>query len=73
MLPPKEDKKFFDLQNKRALYDKQPLQKSVEKFAKFPIATNYEKGQPRLLVVSTDVTEDKAVTFDSYEKGKISK
>ena len=70
ILPPKEDEKFFDSQNKRPLYNKQPLQKSLEKFAKFPIATNYEKGQPRLLVVATDVAEGKAVTFDSYEKGK---
>ena len=70
ILPPKEDEKFFDSQNKRTLYDKHPLQKSLEKFAKFPIATNYEKGQPRLLVVGTDVAEGKAVTFDSYEKDK---
>ena len=70
ILPPREDEKFFDNQNKKPLYDKQPLQKSLEKFAKFPIATSYEKGEPRLLVVSTDVAEGKAVTFDSYEKGK---
>ncbi len=70
ILPPKEDKKFFDQQNKRLIYDKQPLQKSLEKFAKFPIATNYEKGQPRLLVISTDVAEGKAIIFDSYEKDK---
>src|SRR5919109_2813362 len=70
ILPPKEDEKFFDQENKRMLYNKQPLQKSIEKFVKFPIATNYEKGQPRLLVVATDVAEGKAVTFDSYEKGK---
>lgn len=70
ILPPREDEKFFDNQNKRPLYDKQPLQKSLEKFAKFPIATNYEKGQPRLLIVSTDVLEGKAITFDSYEKCK---
>ena len=53
ILPPKEDEKFFDQQNKRMLYNKQPLQKSIEKFVKFPIATNYDKGEPRLLVVST--------------------
>src|SRR5918994_1859255 len=46
-LPPKEDEKFFDQENKRILYNKQPLQKSIEKFVKFPIATNYEKGEPR--------------------------
>jgi predicted acylesterase/phospholipase RssA len=70
ILPPKEDEKFFDPQNKRMLYNKQPLQNSIEKFAKFPIATNYDKGEPRLLVVSTDVAEGITVTFDSYEKGK---
>jgi predicted acylesterase/phospholipase RssA len=67
-LPPKEDEKFFDQENKRVLYNKQPLQKSIEKFVKFPIATNYEKGEPRLLVVSTDVAEGIPVTFDSYQK-----
>src|SRR5215207_8099293 len=69
-LPPREDEKFFDQENKRILYNKQPLQKSIEKFVKFPIATNYDKGEPRLLVVSTDVAEGTTVTFDSYEKGK---
>lgn len=70
ILPPKEDEKFFDQQNKRILYNKQPLQKSIEKFVKFPIATTYEKGEPRLLIVSVDATEGATVTFDSYEKGK---
>ena len=69
-LPPKEDEKFFDQENKRVLYNKQPLQKSIEKYVKFPIATNYEKGEPRLLVVSVDATEGTPVTFDSYKKGK---
>jgi NTE family protein len=68
ILPPKEDEKFFDSQNKKPLYNKQPLQKSLEKFANFPIATSYDKGQPRLVVVATDVAEGKAVTFDSYVK-----
>jgi NTE family protein len=67
-LPPREDEKFFDQQNKRVLYNKQPLQKSIEKFVKFPIATSYEKGEPRLLVVSTDAAKGIPVTFDSYEK-----
>ena len=70
ILPPKEDEKFFDQQNKRILYNKQPLQKSIEKFVKFPIATTYEEGEPRLLIVSVDATEGATVTFDSYEKGK---
>src|SRR5215204_1336792 len=66
----KEDEKFFDQENKRVLYNKQPLQKSIEKFVKFPIATNYEKGEPRLLIVSVDATEGTPIAFDSYEKGK---
>ncbi len=70
ILPPKEDEKFFDQENKRMLYNKQPLQKSIEKFVKFPIATNYDKGEARLLVVSTDVVQGTAVVFDSYEKDK---
>jgi NTE family protein len=70
ILPPKEDEKFFDQQNKRILYNKQPLQKSIEKFVKLPIATTYEEGEPRLLIVSVDATEGATVTFDSYEKGK---
>jgi hypothetical protein len=70
ILLPKEDEKFFDQQNKRILYNKQPLQKSIEKFVKFPIATTCEEGEPRLLIVSVDATEGATVTFDSYEKGK---
>src|ERR687898_339413 len=70
ILPPREDEKFFDQENKRVLYNKQPLQKSIEKFVKFPIATNYEKGEPRLLIVSVDATEGTPIAFDSYEKGK---
>jgi NTE family protein len=69
-LPPREDAKFFDQENKRVLYDKRPLQKSIEKFVKFPIATSYEKGEPRLLVISIDASEGIPVTFDSYEKGR---
>jgi|RhiMetdeSRZDD1v2_1073273.scaffolds.fasta_scaffold11445_9 NTE family protein len=67
-LPPREDGKFFDQDNKKILYNKQPLQRSIEKFVKFPLATNYEKGEPRLLVVSTDAAEGIPVTFDSYGK-----
>ncbi|HEX2405865.1 MAG TPA: patatin-like phospholipase family protein, partial [Nitrososphaeraceae archaeon] len=70
ILPPKVDEKFFDQANKRSLYSKQPLQKSIEKFVKFPLATDYKNGEPRLLVVSTDVAAGIPVTFDSYEKGK---
>ena len=51
--PPKEDKKFCDSQSEWLAYSNEPLRKSIEMFAKFPIATSFEKGEPRLLVVST--------------------
>jgi NTE family protein len=70
-LPPREDEKFFDHENKRILYDKQPLQKSIEMFVKFPIATSYRLREPRLLVISVDATEGIPVTFDSYEGIKV--
>jgi NTE family protein len=66
--PPKEDKRFCDSQNQWLVYDNQPLRKSIEKFAKFPIATSFERGEPRLLVISVDAAEGTTVTFDSYEK-----
>ena len=65
--PPKQDDKFCDSQNQWLIYDNQPLRKSIEKFAKFPIATSLDEGQPRLLVVSVDVAEGTTVTFDSDE------
>jgi NTE family protein len=65
--PPKQDNRYFDSQNLWQLYDNQPLRKSVEKFAKFPIATSFDKGEPRLLVISVDASEGTTVTFDSYE------
>ncbi|MGB8937255.1 MAG: hypothetical protein WCC17_19365 [Candidatus Nitrosopolaris sp.] len=40
----------------------------MEKFAKFPISTNFENNEPRLLLVAADVQEGVPVVFDSYEK-----
>jgi NTE family protein len=65
--PPKEDNRFYDPQNQWFLFDNQPLRDSTEKFAKFPIATSFERGEPRLLVISVDASEGTTVTFDSYE------
>jgi NTE family protein len=62
--------KFMDVSNTWFRYDKNPLKRSIEQFAKFPIATNYEENQkqPRLLLVSVDVQDGTTVTFDSYPK-----
>ena len=49
--PPKEDKRFYDSQNKWLIYNNDPLRKSIERFARLPIATSFERGEPRLLVV----------------------
>jgi predicted acylesterase/phospholipase RssA len=62
------DKTFLDPSNMWYLYSNEPLRQSLEKFAKFPIATSYEKDEPRLLLVAVDVQEGSTVVFDSYEK-----
>ena len=65
---PESDMKFFDPLNSWFKYDNQPLKKSLEKFAKFPIATSSEINQPRLLLVTVDVMASLPVVFDSYVK-----
>ena len=65
--PPKQDNRYYDPQNLWQVYDNQPLRKSIEKFAKFPIATSFDKGEPRLLVISVDAAEGTTLTFDIYE------
>jgi NTE family protein len=42
------------------------LRRTLEKFTSFPIKTNKDKGEPRLLLVTVDVDTGDAVTFDSY-------
>ena len=60
--------KFLDYTNTWYRFSNKPLKKALEKFAKFPIATRHEDNQPRLLLVSVDVADGVAVTFDSYPK-----
>ena len=62
------DGTFLDPSNMWYLYSNEPLKQSLEKYAKFPIATSYEKKEPRLLLVAVDVQEGSTVVFDSYEK-----
>ena len=63
------DKKFLDLYgNTWYRFSNEPLKRSLEKFAKFPIATSHEDNQPRLILVSVDVADGLPVTFDSYPK-----
>lgn len=71
-LSPQLDAKFFDPQNIWYRFDSGPLKRSLERFAKFPIATTFDEKdsltQPRLILVTVDVAEGATVVFDSYEK-----
>ena len=68
--PPKPsyDNKFYNSQNTWYRYSNEPLKRSLERFAKFPIATTQEEDQPRLILVAVDVADGIPVTFDSYPK-----
>lgn len=65
---PTSDSKFYDSDNTWYRYSNEPLRRSLERFAKFPIATTKEDAQPRLLLVAVDVADGIPVTFDSYPK-----
>ena len=65
---PTYDNKFHDSVNTWYRYSNEPLRRSLERFAKFPIATTQEANQPRLLLVAVDVADGIPVTFDSYPK-----
>jgi NTE family protein len=62
------DTKFFDISNRWYRYNNEFLKDSLERFAKFPIATSYEDNQPRLILTAVDVMDGKPVVFDSYAK-----
>lgn len=54
-------------------YDNQPLADGLASddsqgnpFIKFPLSTDYNNGEPRLITVATDVQYGKGVVFDSY-------
>jgi NTE family protein len=68
-LTPLHDRRFFDFfGNIWYRFSNEPLRKSLERFAKFPIATSHEENQPRLILVSVDVADGIPVVFDSYAK-----
>jgi NTE family protein len=72
------DDKFFDNgtipNNIWFRYKNDELRESIKQFADFPIYTNPRDDEPRLLLVSVDIAEGAAVTFDSYdsEQGGVS-
>jgi predicted acylesterase/phospholipase RssA len=64
------DTKFFLGIPSFARFDNTPLTRTIKKYwdyEKYPIRTQFEEGEPRLLLVSVDVMDAaSAVTFDSY-------
>lgn len=70
--------KFFDYTPLASWhqYSNDPLRRSIEKFARIlsneqKIKTDIDKNnEPRLLLVSVDITNAETKTFDSYEKNK---
>jgi NTE family protein len=64
------DTKFFLGIPSFARFDNTPLTRTIKKYwdyQKYPIKIQFEKGEPRLLLVSVDVMDvTSAVTFDSY-------
>jgi len=67
------DNKFFNdfpsiPNNTWFRYDNRPLKESIKQYAKFPIATSFDKKQPRLIIITVDVEEAEIVAFDSYVK-----
>jgi NTE family protein len=59
---------FDDPINSWYIHSSDLLRDTILKFAERPIATSYEKNEPRLLVFAVDVAEGETVTFDSYPK-----
>ena len=65
------DFKYLSHLNNFLLYDYKPLMALMEKSINYPIKTDFEKNQPRLLLISVDVKDcSTAVTFDSYRSYK---
>lgn len=70
-LPPNIDCKFFDnfiIPNIWYRYDNSRLKETINTSINFPIATSFDKKEPRLIATSVDVEEGEIVAFDSYVK-----
>ncbi|MGD9533522.1 MAG: patatin-like phospholipase family protein [Candidatus Nitrosocosmicus sp.] len=65
------DTRYFSHLNNFLAYDYKPLINLMERSINYPIKTDFEKNQPRLLLISVDVKDcSTAVTFDSYRSYK---
>lgn len=65
------DTKYYSHLNNFLSYDYEPLRNLMDKSINYPIKTDFEKNQPRLLLISVDVKDcSTAVTFDSFRNYK---
>jgi NTE family protein len=64
------DDRFFDniwpVTNDWYRYENNALKESIQGYTDFPIKTNPDADDPRLLIVTVDVEEGEQVTFDSH-------
>jgi len=70
-ISPNIDCKFFDnfiFPNIWYRYDNSRLKETINRSINFPIATSFDKKEPRLIATSVDVEEGETVSFDSYVK-----
>lgn len=71
---PLYDEKFLDnnhvddINNLWFRYSNYPLRESIKDYTTFPIKTDSDENEPRLLLVTVDIEEGETVTFDSYSK-----
>jgi NTE family protein len=63
-----DNNRVDDINNLWFRYSNYPLKQSVEDYVTFPIKTDPDKNEPRLLLVTVDIEEGETVTFDSYSK-----
>ena len=62
------DNQFYGLTQPWFQANNHALKESLEKFIDFPIATDFDKNEPHLLLLAVDVQEAIPVVFDSYKK-----
>lgn len=68
-IPPLYDFKYFDPLNAWYRSSNTQLKATLQDYVKnFPLKTEVDKNEPRLLTVTVDVITGKGITFDSYEK-----
>jgi predicted acylesterase/phospholipase RssA len=63
-----DNNRVDDINNLWFRYSNYPLKQSVKDYTTFPIKTDPDNNEPRLLLVTVDIEEGETVTFDSFSK-----